>query len=295
MATRPKEPPAGARGESRTRRVLVVANDVVGGNELLEEITRRIRRAGDAEVMIVSPALVDRPLDLLAGEVDDDIQEARRRLQVSVDALRRNGIPADGEVGEADPVLAMRDALAKFPADEVFIIAHPHERANWLEQDVVEKAQRELTIPVTYIEVEPSGDTGKPEVRDVQDLTPEGGRVAADRAQEEFDADYLPPMPPRDRAALVVGPLGCIALALLAIDCQGDIGVDFTPSDAGCIVSWVLGVFAFIVTAIHVPAILMLRSGNETRAGGLTAFMSLTVLWLIPAMVLIAAVTVILS
>jgi hypothetical protein len=169
MATRPQEPPAGTRSASRARRVLVVANDVVGGEQLLREITRRIGEAQHAEVMIVSPALVDRPIDLLAGDVDDDIVEARRRLQASVEALRTQGIAATGEVGEANPVLAMQDALAKFPADEVFIIAHEHERANWLERDVLEKARRELTIPVTYIEVEPSGDTGTPEVRSVED------------------------------------------------------------------------------------------------------------------------------
>ena len=42
-----------------------------------------------------------------------------------------------------------------FPADEVIIVAHPRERATWLEQDVVERARREVDVPITVIEIEP--------------------------------------------------------------------------------------------------------------------------------------------
>jgi hypothetical protein len=100
-------------------------------------------------------------------------------------------------------------------------------------------------------------------------------------------------MPPRDRAALVVGPLGSIALAFLAIDCQGEFKVDFSAADFGCITSWVLGVYAFIITAIHIPAILALQ--GERYAGGLRSFMSNSVLFAIPAAVVIAAIAVLVS
>ena len=103
----------------------------------------------------MSPARVASPLDLAAGDVDDEIEEAHRRLEASVDALREKGIQASGEVGEADPILALRDALRQFPADEVIIVAHLARRATWLEKDLLERARRELTVPITYVEVEP--------------------------------------------------------------------------------------------------------------------------------------------
>src|SRR5687768_2363659 len=230
MATRSTGTPAG----THTRRVIVVANEVLGGTELLDQVTGHLGETANAEVMVVSPALVGSRLDLAAGNVDDDISEAHRRLEASVRALQQRGIQATGEVGESDPNLAMHDAVAKFGADEVIIVAHPAERANWQEKGVVERAKRELTVPITYIEVEAGGSAG-PAVRGVQDVPPEGDRVAADRAQAEFETDYLPPMSRADRLTLAVGGLGLLGLWLLAANCQGDLFQDYSADDPACI------------------------------------------------------------
>jgi hypothetical protein len=282
MATRSTER-TDDHGSTRTKRVLVIANEAVGGDELVEEISKRAR---DAEVMIVSPALVASPLDLAAGDVDDEIEEARRRLQMSVDALQQKGIRAAGEVGEAQPDLAMRDAMVKFRADEVIIVAHPEEYATWLEQDLLERARRELAIAVTYIEVEPG--RAAPAVRDVTEVQPAGPRVAAEQRAEEFDADYLPPMSTRDRLALALGPLGTVALWLLASDCQGELAHDVS-GDAGCIAITLLAIFALIITAIHVPALLLLRAGRSTSKG-LMDFVSLTMFVYFPPALIAALV-----
>jgi hypothetical protein len=283
MATRFTEGLADNQESTRTKRVLVIANEALGGNRLVEEISKR---AGDAEVLIVSPALVASPLDLAAGDVDDAIEEARRRLQVSVDALQQKGIQAAGEVGEAQPDLAMRDAMVKFPADEVIIVARPQEYATWLEQDLLDRARRELAIPITYIEVEPRGPAAG--VREVTDVRPAGRRVAAEQRAEEFDTDYLPPMPTRDRLALALGPLGTVALWLLASDCQGELAHDAT-GDAGCIAVTLLAIFGLIITAIHVPVLLLLRSGRYTSKG-LADFMSLAMFVYFPPALLAAVV-----
>jgi hypothetical protein len=283
MATRSTERLPDDQGSTRTKRVLVIANEALGGDQLVDEITKR---AGDAEVMIVSPALVASPLDLAAGDVDDEIEEARRRLQVSVDALQQKGIQAAGEVGEAQPDLAMRDAMVKFPADEVIIVARPQEYATWLEQDLLDRTRRQLAIPITYIEVEPRGPA--PAVREVTNVRPAGRRVAAEQRAEEFDTDYLPPMPARDRLALALGPLGTVALWLLASDCQGELAHDVS-GDAGCIAITLLAIFALIITAIHVPALLLLRAGRYTSKG-LTDFMSLAMFLYFPPALLAAVV-----
>jgi hypothetical protein len=290
MSTRPTDTQESrSRNGDATYRVVILANEVIGDEALVQEILRHTK-GREAEVRIVAPATVKSPLDLATGDVDDDIDEARRRLDASIDALQQHGIKASGDVGEADPNLALEDALRRFRADEVIIVVHPRERQTWLEQDVVDRARRELTVPITYIEVD-GADSGSPGVRDVKEIEPHGDQRAADIAQASFESDYLPPMPRRDRAALIVGPLGTIALALLAIDCAGQF--DIGAWDPGCFASWVGGVYAFIVTAIHVPAILVLQ--GERYAGGLRNFMSISVLVIVPLLVLIAAIAVLLS
>jgi hypothetical protein len=280
MATRPADTTRRDGGDpSGPRRILVVANEVIGGEQLVEEIARHAGRGGQPEVKIVSPALVGSALDLAAGDVDDDIAEARRRLERSAEALRGRGIRATGDVGEADPVLAIRDALVGFPAAEVIIVTHPSERATWLEKDLLERARRQVSVPITHIEVEADGGATA-SVRDVREVSSARNEAAANRSQAEFETDYLPPMSRRDRFALALGPLGTIALWLLAADCQGQIPHDF-GGDAACIALVILAIFALVLTAIHVPMLLLLRAGNYR--GGLADFVAKAILYYIPA------------
>jgi hypothetical protein len=270
--------------------VVILANEAIGNDALVKEIQQHVS-GRQAEALVVAPAIVESPLDLAAGDVDDDIRKAGGRLDASISALERHGVKARGTVGDADPNLALEDALRLFPADEVIMVVHPQERRTWLEEDVVERARRAVSLPLTVIEVEPGSPAPAPqEVKEVRSVA---DAAAADRDQAGFEADYLPPMSPRDRAALFVGPLGCLALAFLALDCTGDLHFDFGTSDFGCITSYIFGVYAFIVTAIHVPAILVLQ--GERYARGLKNFMSLSVLYLIPAMVVLAAIAVVVS
>jgi hypothetical protein len=281
MATRATDTSAGSDRTARAKRILVLANEAVGSGRLVDEIVARAGDPDKAAVMIVSPALVSSPLDLAAGDVDDDIAGARRRLEISVYALRARGVEASGEVGEAEPDLALRDALVKFPADEVVVLAQPEESATWLEKDLLERVRRELTIPITHIEVKPADPA---QVAEVTDVEPKARRVAAEQRAEEFDANYLPPLSTRDRFALALGPLGTVALWLLASSCQGELPQDFS-GDAACIAITVLAIFGTVTAAIHVPATLLLRSGRYTSRG-LAEFMSLFMfVYFIPALV----------
>jgi hypothetical protein len=146
-----------SRKPDGAHRIVILANEVIGDQALVREIVRHTK-GRPAEARIVAPALVKSRLDLAAGDVDDQIEEAHRRLERSIAALEQSGIHAMGDVGEADPVLALGDALRLFPADEVIVVAHPRERGTWLEQDVVERSRREVDVPVTVIEVEPQGE-----------------------------------------------------------------------------------------------------------------------------------------
>jgi hypothetical protein len=141
-----------ARGDDSVHRVLVVANETVGGRALLSEIEYRCR-GRNSEVVVVTPALTSAVKHWLS-DVDDAIDDARTRQAESVGAIEGLGLRARGEVGDSDPNTAIEDTLRTFPADEVIVSTHPPQRSRWLERGVVTRARDELDIPVTHVVVD---------------------------------------------------------------------------------------------------------------------------------------------
>ena len=134
------------------RKLLIVSNETLSGEALHEEVVRRARRA-DAEVLVVCPALNSRLRHWLSDE-DGARASAAERLVVSLAALAQEGIHAVGQVGDADPVVAIRDALRTFDADEIVIATHPPGRSNWLERDVVNRARAAFDLPIAAVVVD---------------------------------------------------------------------------------------------------------------------------------------------
>jgi hypothetical protein len=134
-------------------RLLVVANETVEGEALLEEIRGRCRNR-DCEILVVTPALVGSRASHWASDVDEGIELARQRMELSLIAIDRLGLKAKGEIGDSDPNVAIEDALRIFSADEVVISTHPPERSRWLEHGVVERARAEIDLPITHVVVD---------------------------------------------------------------------------------------------------------------------------------------------
>ena len=121
---------------------------------------------GESEVKVIVPALAASRLGHLTHDVDGAIADARQRLESSLAAMSAAGIDATGQVGDHhDPNAAIEDALATFAADEVVISTHPPERSRWLESGVVERARRDIPLPVTHVIVDL--EAGGPGVRSV--------------------------------------------------------------------------------------------------------------------------------
>jgi len=145
----PQAPPPHPAGE---RRILVVANETVGGAPLLSEIKRRSEGVRE-HVLVIVPAL-NSPLKHWVSDEDAARGAAQQRLDASLAAMRAAGIQADGEVGDSDPLQAIEDALRTFAPDELIISTHPPDRSNWLERGVVEGARERFTLPVTHVVVD---------------------------------------------------------------------------------------------------------------------------------------------
>ena len=154
MKSEPKvrEPAVWARSaESGPRRILVVANETVVGRALRGEIV--LRAHPDGLVLVVCPAL-NSPIRHWASDEDNARAEAQKRLDGSLAALAQAGVAARGEVGDADPIQAMEDALRTFGANEIILPTHPPGRSNWLEKDVVGRARELFDLPLTHVVVD---------------------------------------------------------------------------------------------------------------------------------------------
>ena len=140
------------RGAEDERRILVIANETVGGETLREEIRRRAEGFGE-QVLVVCPAL-NSPVRHWASDEDQARAAAQKRLEASLARLREAGIEARGEVGDSEPLQAMEDALRTFGADEIIISTHPEGRSNWLEKGVVTGARERFAVPITHVVVD---------------------------------------------------------------------------------------------------------------------------------------------
>jgi hypothetical protein len=138
--------------EGDEQRILVIANETVGGTRLRQTIEERAagRRT---ELLVVSPAL-NSPVRHWASDEDPARAAAGDRLDASLARLRALGMDARGEVGDGDPLQAIEDALRTFQPDELIISTHPEGRSHWLEQGLVEKARERFVLPITHVVVD---------------------------------------------------------------------------------------------------------------------------------------------
>jgi len=142
-------PPPHPPGE---RRILVVANETVGGRALLSELRRRVE-GKPTDVLVVCPALNSR-LKHWTSDEDAARAAAQARLEASLAAMHAAAIEARGEIGDDDPLQAIDDALRTFAPDELVISTHPEGRSNWLERGVVSGARERFALPVTHVVVD---------------------------------------------------------------------------------------------------------------------------------------------
>ena len=149
------EPPlrtAVAATPEDVRRILVVANETVGGSELFALITERSEGV-DEEVLVICPAL-NSPLRTWVSDEDGARVAAQQRLDATLARLASVGVDARGEVGDGDPLQAIDDALRTFGADEIVISTHPEGRSNWLERGVVSGARTRFDVPIRHVVVD---------------------------------------------------------------------------------------------------------------------------------------------
>lgn len=109
--------------------------------------------ASDAEVMVVTPATGGSGLRFWMNDVDRDIAAAQEAADETVERLEEEGIDAVADTGEAEPALALQDALATFPADRILVFTHPKGDRDYREDEGLRDAEGRFGIPVTFAEI----------------------------------------------------------------------------------------------------------------------------------------------
>ena len=143
-------------GGAGQRRVLVIANETVGGQELLSAIST-LALTQQTEFLVVCPALNSR-LKTFTSDEDPAREAAQQRLDATLTRLASVGIEARGEVGDGDPLVAVDDAVRTFGPNEIVLSTHPPGRSNWLERGVVESVRAHYDVPVTHVVVDLEAD-----------------------------------------------------------------------------------------------------------------------------------------
>lgn len=106
-----------------------------------------------AEVLVVSPALNESPVAFWVSDSDEAIAEAEQAADETVRRLRDEGVRARGTTGEAEPLLALQDALATFPADRVVVFVRPEDEQRYREEEIAGRAKEQFGVPVVEREL----------------------------------------------------------------------------------------------------------------------------------------------
>src|SRR3954465_9778315 len=118
------------------RRILVVANETIGGQALIEKVLERAG-SGDSEVIICVPRTQPRHGNVI---YDDAVYDAAQvRIDLARQFLRERGLNAVGDVGDPDPYTAAMDAVAEWRPDEIIISTYPATSSGWMRRDLIER------------------------------------------------------------------------------------------------------------------------------------------------------------
>ncbi len=137
------------------RRYLVVANQTLGGEHLAAK-AREYVSTGSSLFYVVVPATPS--TEHLVWTEGEARSIARERLERAVDRFRQLGAEADGEVGDANPLLAIEDVLRNQSFDEIILSTLPAGPSRWLKLDLPARVQKQFGLPVTHVvgEAEPA-------------------------------------------------------------------------------------------------------------------------------------------
>jgi hypothetical protein len=135
---------------SEQANVLVVAHQTAATPGLLDAVRERARR-GPARFHLVVPRMphgmhkVVDPEETGHDDAHDVLEDALPKLSEAA------GGEVTGSLGDAEPLMAIQDAVNLGNYDEIIISTLPRRVSRWLKLDLVSKTKG-LGLPVTHVE-----------------------------------------------------------------------------------------------------------------------------------------------
>jgi hypothetical protein len=131
-------------------KLLVLATDPVDAEDVRKALPDDDLEG--AEVLVVSPAVNESPVAFWVSDSDEAIAEAESAAEQTAAQLRERGAQARATAGDSEPLVALEDALATYPADRVLVFVRADDRARYREEDVLGEAEQRFGVPVTEVE-----------------------------------------------------------------------------------------------------------------------------------------------
>jgi hypothetical protein len=152
------------------RRYLVVANQTLQRAELRDELRKRIEAGSSSFYLLVpntsaadypdvaaaagvlQPSMTWWVTDYRGPATDEEAStQARQRLSQMLADLGALGVPAEGDLGSAQPMEAMEQVFTDHQFDEIIVATLPQPVSRWLRADLPHRAGRRFGLPVTTI------------------------------------------------------------------------------------------------------------------------------------------------
>jgi len=131
-------------------KLLVLATDPVDAEDVRKALPDD--DLDRAEVLVVSPAVNESPVAFWVSDSDEAIADAESAAEQTAAQLRERGAQARATAGDSEPLVALEDALATYPADRVLVFVRADDRARYREEDVLGEAEQRFGVPVTEVE-----------------------------------------------------------------------------------------------------------------------------------------------
>jgi hypothetical protein len=131
---------------SASARVLIVAHRTAATPLLLNAVRARAGRSPCSFVLLVPRSYWD-----------PDTDEAAVTLELAVPLLEEAaGGHVEGMIGDADPFIAVREAVTNIGIDEIIISTLPERVSHWLRRDLPHRVEQ-FGLPVTVVTAQQSG------------------------------------------------------------------------------------------------------------------------------------------
>src|SRR5690349_19465680 len=117
------------------RRILIVADRLLGGAELRERLALKKSTDPDIELFVLVPRHTG---DETAAAGDGS-------------ALADLKYKVDGAVGDSDPLVAVKNVLKEQPFNEIIVATPPAGRSRWVRMDLAHRMERVTKLPVEHL------------------------------------------------------------------------------------------------------------------------------------------------